>query len=184
MEKIQTKQKNEDAILCLSNMPQNFFYYPPLVFTGKIYGMWNVKVNTRLHAKESWDIVSKGCVEPTYEEYQKKNNVVLSLIRQDLDVKILPKIEEVISIKEAWSILEKQYNEKGSFVHVAEHEHEEGESHCVDTLMDDEVDEIDAEHEHDEGESHCVDTPLDDEVDEIIVEAKHQLMQCLHLDID
>ena len=88
------------------------------------------------------------------------------LIRQGLDDNILPKIEEETSIKEVWSILEKEYSGKGSFVHVAEHEHEESESHYVDTLVDDEVDEIDAEHEHEEGESHYVDTPLDDEVDE------------------
>ena len=40
-------------------------------------------------------------------------------------------------------MLVKEYNEKGSYVHVAEHEHEESESHCVDTLAYDEVDETD-----------------------------------------
>ena len=78
MEKIKTEQKNEDAFVYVSKMPQKFFYYPPVVFTGKIYGMWDIKVNTRLHAKELWDIVSKGCVEPTYEEDQKNNDVALS----------------------------------------------------------------------------------------------------------
>ena len=44
-------------------------------------------------------------------------------------------------------------------------------------------DEVDADHEHEEGESHCVNTPLDDEVDEIEVEVEQHLMQCVHLDI-
>ena len=44
-------------------------------------------------------------------------------------------------------------------------------------------DEVDADHEHEEGESHYVNTPLDDEVDEIEVEVEQHLMQCVHLDI-
>ena len=97
--------------------------------------MWNVKVNTRLHAKESWDIVSKGCVEPTYEEYSKKNDGALSLIHKVWMITFYLKLKK----QKVWSILEKEYSEKGSFVHVVEHEHDEGESHYVDTLVDDEV---------------------------------------------
>ena len=165
-------------------MPQNVFYYPPLVFTSKIYGMWDIKVNTILHAKELWDNVSKGCVEPTHEKDQKNNDDVFSLIRQDLDDNILPKIQEAKIINEAWSILEKEYSEKGRSLHVAEYEHEESEPHCTDTLVDDEVDETDVEHEHEEGESHYVDTPLDDEADKIKVEVEQRLMQCLHINMD
>ena len=108
--------------------------------------MWAIKVKTRLCVEDLWDIVSKGCVEPTYEE-DEKNDVALSPIWQGLDENILPKIEEATSTKEAWSILVKEYNENGSSVHVVEHEHEEGESHGVDTLVDEEVDEIEVKHE-------------------------------------
>ena len=55
--------------------------------------MWDIKVNIRLHAKQLWDNVSKGCVETTHEKDQNKNDDVLSLIRQGLDDNILPKIQ-------------------------------------------------------------------------------------------
>ena len=82
-------------------------------------------MKTGLRVEELWDIASKGCVETAYEEDEKTNVVALSLIRQSSGENILPKIEEATSIKEAWSILEKKYNEKRSFVHVAMHEHKE-----------------------------------------------------------
>ena len=50
--------------------------------------------------------------------------------------------------------MEKEYSEKGSSLHAIEHEHEEGESHYIDTPVDDEV------------------------------EVEKQLMHCSHLDID
>ena len=68
--------------------------------------MWAIKVNPKLCVEDLWDNVSKGCVEPTYEE-DEKNGVALSLIWQGLDENILPKIEEATSAKEAWSILVK-----------------------------------------------------------------------------
>ena len=62
--------------------------------------MWAIKVKTKLCVEYLWDIVSKGCVEPTYEE-DEKNNLALYLIWQGLDENILPKIEEATSAKEA-----------------------------------------------------------------------------------
>ena len=97
---------------------------PPL--TCKNYEFWSIKLKTHLCSQDLWDLVQNGYVEPPYEaaylaltqahkdflkNNHKKDVNALSLIQQAMDDSIFPRIASVTKSKEAWDILETNYQD-------------------------------------------------------------------------
>ncbi|KAA8520099.1 hypothetical protein F0562_014355 [Nyssa sinensis] len=94
--------------------------YIPL-FDGKNYDFWFVKMKTILLSLDLWELVEKGYVEPNssttlagaqqsqLKMQQQKNASALSKIQQGVSDSIFPIIMRATTAKEAWGILQQQF---------------------------------------------------------------------------
>lgn len=91
------------------------------IFGGENYNFWEVKMMTLLRSEGLWSIVEKGFEQfedesqltkvqkDKYEEDVIKDVKALSKIQNGVDVDIFPRITRANTTKEAWEILEKEF---------------------------------------------------------------------------
>jgi len=89
-----------------------------LIFSGKSYEYWSIKMKALLGAHDVWDIVEKGYNEPQddstlsqtqkdgLKDSRKRDKKALYLIYQALDDDGFEKISSPITAKEAWEKLQ------------------------------------------------------------------------------
>ncbi|KAA8520106.1 hypothetical protein F0562_014362 [Nyssa sinensis] len=94
--------------------------YIPL-FDGKNYDFWCVKMKTILLSLDLWELAEKGYVEPNssttlagaqesqLKKQQQKNASALSKIQLGVSDSIFPIIMRATTAKEAWDILQQQF---------------------------------------------------------------------------
>ncbi|KAK4395553.1 hypothetical protein Sango_1709600 [Sesamum angolense] len=92
------------------------------IFSGQNYDYWTIKMKTYFQSQKLWEIVEEGVTLPEdsstsssaekgkLENKKAKDSEVLYYIKQQWD-HIFPRISVATSAKEAWSILQKEYQD-------------------------------------------------------------------------
>ncbi|PKA47256.1 hypothetical protein AXF42_Ash017201 [Apostasia shenzhenica] len=91
-------------------------------FNGECFEFWKIKMRTFFQSQDLWELVSNGYVEPIDGEFhlttqqraelketRKKDLKALSILPQTVHDSIFSMIAEAINAKEAWTILETEY---------------------------------------------------------------------------
>lgn len=82
-----------------------------LIFKGKDYGRWSLRMKTVFQSQEVWELVEKGVVETKDEavdrENMKRDAKALSIIQQAVEQPILDRIAEAESSHAAWQRIQK-----------------------------------------------------------------------------
>ncbi|XP_039137127.1 uncharacterized protein LOC120274664 [Dioscorea cayenensis subsp. rotundata] len=96
-----------------------------LLFKGENYNLWSLKMKTVFRSKDLWSIVEKGIAEEAdnnrLNEIMKKDAKALCLIQQNLDDRVLLRITEAKTAKQAWEVLKTQYQGNENNVSVKLH---------------------------------------------------------------
>ncbi|XP_039123469.1 uncharacterized protein LOC120260093 [Dioscorea cayenensis subsp. rotundata] len=83
------------------------------IFKSETFNLWIFKMKTMFRSKGLWPLVEKGFseegAEAQMEEIRKQDLDALYLIQQGLDERILIRIAEAETAKQAWDILKTEY---------------------------------------------------------------------------
>ena len=93
-----------------------------LIFTEKDFDAWSSKMKSFLKSANLWNFVENGFDDPRDEA---KDVLALYLIQQSLDASIFFRIVAANTSKEAWEILNKEYNAKGSITKTIVNQNDE-----------------------------------------------------------
>lgn len=78
-------------------------------FNGENYNLWSLIMKTIFRSKDLWNLIEKRFSEEgdrtRINESLKKDSKALFLIQQSLDQRILIRISEAKTTKEAWEII-------------------------------------------------------------------------------
>ena len=100
--------------------------FPPPTFTGKNYEMWSLTMKALFQGQYVWEIVENDYVEPidqgsynaltqaekdVFKEQRKKDGKMLFYIHQAMHESILPRVASTNKAKEAWDILQTDYQD-------------------------------------------------------------------------
>ncbi|XP_039135312.1 uncharacterized protein LOC120272535 [Dioscorea cayenensis subsp. rotundata] len=84
-----------------------------LLFRGENYNLWSLKMKAVFRSKDLWSIVEKGVAEEPdnnrLTEIMKKDAKAVCLIQQNLDDRVLLRIIEAKTAKQAWDMLKTHY---------------------------------------------------------------------------
>ncbi|KAL7220267.1 hypothetical protein ACSBR2_013185 [Camellia fascicularis] len=83
------------------------------IFDGTNYKFWNVKMRTLFLSMDLWDTVENGYDDESDRERQKRDAAALSQIQQGVSDWIFPRIMEATKAKEAWDILQTEFQRDG-----------------------------------------------------------------------
>ncbi|XP_073107227.1 uncharacterized protein [Elaeis guineensis] len=115
---------NNNAISPSQNIPP---------FAGFNYQFWHVKMKTLLVSCDLWELVENGFVDPAdseevprltatqhneLKEKKKKDAKALFMIQQALDEAIFPRVTGATTSKEAWDLLQDEYQGSSRVVAV------------------------------------------------------------------
>lgn len=84
------------------------------IFNGEKYEFWSIKMKTLFRSQELWDLVDTGFADPDTDarilkENKKRDNKALYSIQQAVSEEIFGRISAARTAKEAWDILQKEY---------------------------------------------------------------------------
>ncbi|URD85001.1 Retrotransposon protein [Musa troglodytarum] len=84
-----------------------------LIFSGKSYEFWSIKMKTLFKSQDLWDLIENGYADPDEEtrlrENRKKDSKALFFIQQAVHETIFSRIAAAITSKQAWLILQNEF---------------------------------------------------------------------------
>ena len=93
-----------------------------LIFKGEGYELWSICMKTLLKSQDLRDLVERGYADPDEEsrlqENNKKDSKALVIIQQVVHNCIFTRISAVTISKQAWSILQKEFQDDSKVIVV------------------------------------------------------------------